>query len=515
MSGRGTAFSVIAIDPATTKESRLTIEAARHSPLRVVKNQLAKMLQLGPSDVWADTSLMSLVLQTEEGDGVLLADDSGSIADHGIRHGSTVWLSLLSKATKRQQASPPVSPVTAPHSAPGGAPGRAAAAAGAAAETAEGRARRETKAWLAGAQWRRPESDDGGHLGEWQQWVSPPSHGGGSSGRKQRAAAKGGGAAAGGGAAGAARPAARNLVTPIQPRAANHSYNGVVFDVRSAAPYEVVITSIHLGGMLGQVRVFASGRDWHRGEFTRLASRCGWNNSNNVLRRDEWELVGSKLLPAAWDGTRELKLRKPIRLLPGQTRGVYLHSGLPDDLGIQYQSYGRQDDVVAQDSCLTVLPGIGHTGSEPFEHYHGWFRAIRGPAGTFSYTAERRTWQRASHHEFPRKFKKSIRTVLLCHMAGGLRNLPLELVFSVLEKCDWTWFDGADGDGDDGGGGGGGGGAQQRGWNASANAASPRGTRLSVDSHSAGLNKLVRHRSFVLTGPCFVVPLQISWVCVF
>ena len=48
-------------------------------------------------------------------------------------------------------------------------------------------------------------------------------------------------------------------------------------------------------------------------------------------------------------------------MLPHSKHGFYCHSSLPDDLGIQYQSYA-QDDVVAEDEYVRVLPGLGHTG---------------------------------------------------------------------------------------------------------------------------------------------------------
>ena len=54
-------------------------------------------------------------------------------------------------------------------------------------------------------------------------------------------------------------------------------------------------------------------------------------------------------------------------MLPHSRHGFYCHSSLQDDLGIQYQSYNK-NDVVAEDDYLRVHPGLGHTGSEPFDH---------------------------------------------------------------------------------------------------------------------------------------------------
>jgi|EP01046_Picozoa_sp_COSAG06_P043313 hypothetical protein len=39
----------------------------------------------------------------------------------------------------------------------------------------------------------------------------------------------------------------RRLDTPIQPRRANHSFNGVMFDVKPKGPFEVMVSSIWVG----------------------------------------------------------------------------------------------------------------------------------------------------------------------------------------------------------------------------------------------------------------------------
>lgn len=51
-----------------------------------------------------------------------------------------------------------------------------------------------------------------------------------------------------------------SISTPISAAQANHSYNGIIFDVESKGPYEVDITSISLGGMLGRVVRFTLSR---------------------------------------------------------------------------------------------------------------------------------------------------------------------------------------------------------------------------------------------------------------
>ena len=108
-----------------------------------------------------------------------------------------------------------------------------------------------------------------------------------------------------------------------------------------------------------------------------------------------------------WDATTEIVLDAPLRLLPGQvlphpsrpllqpleshaltagagqTRALYVHSALPDDLGLQYQTTrqgggygggrygGAAVAVVDEDEHLALLPGLGHTSSTPFDRRCG------------------------------------------------------------------------------------------------------------------------------------------------
>jgi hypothetical protein len=44
-----------------------------------------------------------------------------------------------------------------------------------------------------------------------------------------------------------------------------------------------------------------------------------------------------------------------VTLLPHQQRGLYCHSSLPDDLGIQYQSYQSKESIVAANEVRPTL----------------------------------------------------------------------------------------------------------------------------------------------------------------
>lgn len=43
------------------------------------------------------------------------------------------------------------------------------------------------------------------------------------------------------------------LETAITPNQADHSYNGIIFDVECNGPYEIDLVSVNVGGMLGRV----------------------------------------------------------------------------------------------------------------------------------------------------------------------------------------------------------------------------------------------------------------------
>jgi len=203
-----------------------------------------------------------------------------------------------------------------------------------------------------------------------------------------------------------------SLTTDITAAEANHSYNGIIFDIQCIGPYEINILSISIGGMLGRIRIYARDRPWSANTITPTTNQ--WWAHQESPSREGWELVVDKFYRPSWDRHIEIKLNKPIKLLPHTRRGFYCHSSLPDDLGIQYQSYQNKDNKVAESQYVIIYPGLGHTGSIPFDDTHGWYRSYRGLAGSISYTAEWKGWSPFEHHIFPNELKQSVLTLLLC-----------------------------------------------------------------------------------------------------
>lgn len=131
-----------------------------------------------------------------------------------------------------------------------------------------------------------------------------------------------------------------------------------------------------------------------------------------------------------------------MRVEPHRRIALYCHSGLPDDLGIQYQSF-RKEDIIAADDFITLHPGLGHTGSEPFDETSGWYRSYRGLAGRVTYAVVWKGWTIEQHSLFPVELKKAVVTMLLCEKSDRpyleqtengvkiVRKLPLGCLPSI------------------------------------------------------------------------------------
>lgn len=131
------------------------------------------------------------------------------------------------------------------------------------------------------------------------------------------------------------------LWTAIGPKAANHSFSGIVFDAVSSELHDVIIDKVHVAGMLGSVTVYASVSGWAGGEETRQLRRCGWGNTNDVLDKSEWAEVGRAMLHPSWEKLTAIALHSPLVLAPGAPRGLYIHSAEPGDGGLIYTSYPK------------------------------------------------------------------------------------------------------------------------------------------------------------------------------
>jgi hypothetical protein len=222
-----------------------------------------------------------------------------------------------------------------------------------------------------------------------------------------------------------------------------HVSAGVIWDVHANSHSEVTVTSVSVGGMLGRVRIFARAGSW-RGDTADHAARLiatGWGQRYD-LDATGWALVADEECAPSWDIAREIRLSTPVRILPHHTRALFIHSNLPDDLGIQYQTYRGLNDILARDDHCVMLPGLGFTGSVPFDTRRGWYRAYRGLAGALGYTASPLRWSAPRHGVFPAAARAAVCTLLCAQRRpeSPLSALPKHLLLTVLEHCHWDWF---------------------------------------------------------------------------
>lgn len=91
----------------------------------------------------------------------------------------------------------------------------------------------------------------------------------------------------------------------MPPSRADHSFAGVLFDAHAVSDHEVVVTSLHVGGMLGRVRVYARATSWRPppAEHARRTIPTGWG-TRYELDREGWALVADERCAPSWDVCR-------------------------------------------------------------------------------------------------------------------------------------------------------------------------------------------------------------------
>lgn len=347
MSGRGARFTVLIDD-----DVEVEVHAGLHAPLWVLKQQLADRTGVAPGD-------QAIVLKTKDEHGAddseLLTDDHESLRGHGIRNGSTLIMTLLESPagalTEADAAAAATGPTTAAETLAAALGAIPELKSDADPELIASSAREQTRAWLAAERQHRADIA-----------------------REDAALA-------------AVEGDPELAETEVTPAEADHSYSGVVFDVEAKGSTEVIIDALHVGGMLGEISIFASDRSWAGTPANRpgKGGRCGYYGVNDALVKKDFELVYPESRATfaerhagyqqpSWDVPLRIPLAKPVRILPGECRALYVHSSLPDDLGVQYRSTEGPDEVTMENDHLRVMPGIGHTGSRPFDTRHGWYR---------------------------------------------------------------------------------------------------------------------------------------------
>eukprot|EP01050_Picozoa_sp_SAG11_P013686 SAG11_NODE_1616_length_4577_cov_1.568781_6_plen_352_part_00 len=255
--------ALVKLECHTADGKEFKLEVGSHSPIWVIKEELERLTGHPPSD-------QILCLLNDKGDeGELLENQDTPISHCGIRSGSVLFLSYL---TVEPNAPTPRQAKRAAEAALQDAAATAAALAARSEQEAEERARAECKSWCAAnmkakvdarseavRQVRALHSTVG--IMRLSQNCCDISC-------RQAQAKQLGEPVQGAPAATTVQPPfeAALLRTSKPPQRAEHSYNGVMFDVQTKPPYEVLVNSLHVGGMLGTMSV----RTLKAGSYTRV-----------------------------------------------------------------------------------------------------------------------------------------------------------------------------------------------------------------------------------------------------
>lgn len=252
----------------TSDGAEIKLEVGDHSPIWVIKEELQRETGRPLED-------QILCLLNDKGDeGELLEHNRATVYDCGIHSGSTLFLSFLTSSPA--VSSPAI--VGTPRLKAGGPAGAGDAAsaddmlvdAESEAAAAE-RARNECRAWCSDMQAQRQAQRDASQIEEESQRY---------------------------GQTDPAAPAAITTVHPAvpcilttdkSPGEAEHSFNGVMFNVQAKEPYEISINSVHVGGMLGTMSVYACNEGSWCGDERSLQNYGGYGRQDYKVRPEEWQ----------------------------------------------------------------------------------------------------------------------------------------------------------------------------------------------------------------------------------
>ena len=256
----------------------------------------------------------------------------------------------------------------------------------------------------------------------------------------------------------------------------DHTFCGVMFniEIHELLPLEFVsINALCVRGELGPMTVWVT-----NGEFLK---------KYNVER--EWTKVYEKSHHPSIDTLEPLILANPIRIRPGDTIGVYIHSARPSDQSVVYDN--QRYATTHSNSFLTVTPGLAHLNCKPFANTAPWgnigWRDSREFVGRVVYGVRYKLWAplRERHITYPRVFQNIVKKLVLSHQRAVilddytdvlvkdfddhevisclpdnlvtqlkvwqerkkstlLLHLQFDCLMHVFNFCRWDWFPGAE-----------------------------------------------------------------------
>lgn len=226
----------------------------------------------------------------------------------------------------------------------------------------------------------------------------------------------------------------------------DHTFCGIMFPVKckDLLPLDhLVIKSVAVRGRLGPLTVWVSNPDQHQnGNDERMQQRVRLNPRY-------WTKLYEKNHDPSFRKYKDLELTTPLRLHPGETRVIYIHSSLPGDEAIVYDnSYYGQTSKRYEDSKLSIMTGRAHLSTTVFgqDPIWGWGNAWRDRrefVGRLKYGTVFKLWNPQVQPKFGHNFQDGARALFLSQRRweSPWSKLPDECIFYILNMCRWDWFD--------------------------------------------------------------------------
>jgi hypothetical protein len=212
----------------------------------------------------------------------------------------------------------------------------------------------------------------------------------------------------------------------------DHTFCGIMFPVKckDLLPVDhIVIRSLAVRGRLGPLTV------WVSKEASPTAFR---------MNPKHWTKVYEQTHRASPTTFVTLNI-EPIRLHPGETKALYVHSTLPGDQSIVYDDRHRARTY--DDNLVSVLTGRAHVSCEAFgtTPIWGWgnpWRDDREFVGRLDYGAVYKLWNPTSTVKaFGSNFGQMVVSLLSCQRRweSPVSLLPDDVIFYILNMCRWDW----------------------------------------------------------------------------
>ena len=232
----------------------------------------------------------------------------------------------------------------------------------------------------------------------------------------------------------------------------DHSYAGVMFNVqcKPAALQYLEVSALWVRGDLGPITVWAT-PDSFDGKET-----CEdlWETSVDSLAPGDkingWTLVYAGNHEPSRATLVPMHLQLPLRLAPGSSCGMYIHSRLVGDDQIVYDNL-RHQRLGRSDRFLDISPGLAHLCPTPFSSARtNGVRQLRLPpwrtqrefVGRVAYGIRWLLWNPEVHSQLPVTFQRLVKVVLMCarRPESPLFLLNTDQVMYILNKCSWWSF---------------------------------------------------------------------------